>query len=308
MSRRTQVILAGAICVLGSVGAAWLATHRLAAGNGHVAQGLRELTDMTGRPVRLPAEPMRVLSLCTSASDTMAAMHQSRRLAAIDEYSSVVAGLDKTTVIGKGSAISKEQVLALQIDLAFVWWFQDDAAAMLEGLGVPVVRIRSGRAREVPAMIRLVGDCLNRRQAADKLALPVEQFLEQEASRPARPGARPVVYLELYGPFKTVGGDSYLGDLIELAGGRNIAADATGSVLLSAERLIQNEPDVVLFVQGFGDARAIVSRPGLAGLKAVRAGRVHPVDRRWTIAGPGLPQAVAYLRSILLPSASTERH
>jgi iron complex transport system substrate-binding protein len=234
-------------------------------------------------------------------------MQQSHRLAAIDEYSNVVAGLDKTAVIGKGSAISREQVLALRIDLAFVWWFQDDAAAMLEGLGVSVVRIRSGRAREVPAMIRLVGDCLGCRLEAGTLALPVEQFLEQAASRPAQAGARPVVYLELYSPFKTVGGDSYLSDLIELAGGRNVAAGAKGSVLLSAERLIQDQPDVVLFVQGFGDAGAIASRPGFADLKAIRAGQVHSVDRRWTIAGPGLPQAVAYLRSVLSPGDSQER-
>ena len=154
-------------------------------------------------------------------------------------------------------------------------------------------------------MIRLVGDCLNRRAAAEPLAHRVEEFLAQAASHPA--ATRPRVYLELYGPFKTVGRDSYMNDLLELAGAENIAGTTSGTVLLSSERLIQADPDAILFAEGFADAGSIAGRPGLAGLKAVREGRVLPVDRKWLVAGPGLPEAVNRMREMLAGVPLNER-
>jgi iron complex transport system substrate-binding protein len=173
---------------------------------------------------------------------------------------------------------------------------------MLEGLGIPVGRIRRVRAAQVPSTIRLVGDCLGCRPKADALALSVEEFLRQASSRPAQ-AARPVVYLELYSPFKTVGQDSYMNDLLELAGGSNIARDVAGTVILSAERLIQADPDVILFVDGFATTQAITERPGISGLNAAKMGRIHAIDRRWLVAGPSLPVAVERLREAITGSS-----
>jgi iron complex transport system substrate-binding protein len=307
MNRKVQVILAAGASVLVLAGAVWLAARSAETPAPVAAESGREVVDMTGRKVRLPAAPERILSLCTSANETVLVLGETARLAAIDEYGRVVPGVERAQVIGKGSAISREAVLALGIDLAFVWWYQDDAATMLEGLSVPVVRIRTGRAAEVPPMIRLVAECLNRRESADRLARRVEAFLEAAPSRDGSRGYRPRVYLELYGPFKTVGRDSYMNDLLALAGADNIAGDIGGTVLLSAERLIKADPDVILFAEGFADTGEITSRPGMAGLKAVQEGRVWPVDRKYLLAGPRLPEAVAGLRAILAGQAPNER-
>jgi len=307
MNRKAQVILAAGASVLVLAGAVWLAAQSaktpapVAAESGHM------VVDMTGRTVRVPADPARILSLCTSANDTVAALGDAARLAAIDEYGRVVPGVEHAQVVGKGSAISREAVLALGIDLAFVWWYQDDAAAMLEGLSVPVVRVRTDRAAEIPPMIRMVGECLNRREAAEPMARGMEEFLDRAASDRPLPANRPRVYLELYGPFRTVGRDSYMNDLLALAGADNIAGEIAGKALLSAERLLQADPDVILFADGFADAGEIAGRPGMAGLKAVRLGRMFPVDRRWLVAGPRIPEAVAEIRSILAGVSREER-
>jgi iron complex transport system substrate-binding protein len=309
VNRKLQIILVTGVLAAVTAGAVWIAVR--AAGTPAEPAGRsagREVVDMTGRTVAVPTEPTHILSLCTSASDAMVALGEASRLAAIEEFGRVVPGVGHAQVIGKGSAISREQVLALGIDLAFVWYYQDDAAAMLEELRVPVVRVRTGRAGEVPAMIRLVGDCLNRQTAAKPLAHRVEEFLAAPAARAASGAGKPRVYLELYGPYKTVGRDSYMNDLLELAGADNIAADTAGTVLLSSERLIQADPDVILFAEGFADAEGIAGRPGMAGLKAVREHRVFPIDRRWLVAGPGLPEAVTRIREVLAGAVQNERH
>ena len=261
------------------------------------------IQDMTSRTVHVPKSPANILSLCASATDTIIAMGERRRLAAIDEYGRVVPQTEGIPVIGRGSAISSEEVMARQIDLAFIWWYQDDVACQLAGLGVPVVRLRSGRAAEVPGMIRLIGDCLSNREAADRIAKPVEAFLQAPRETPV---SKPRVYLELYAPFKTSGAETYANDLIEMAGGSNVAAGTAGNVLLSPELLIQSNPEIILLINQPHGNSTIEQRGGLDALSAIQLKRVYPINRYWLVAGPGMPKAVEQLRMRLQSTPQTE--
>jgi len=258
--------------------------------------------DMTFRTVHVPQSPSNILSLCASATDTIIAMGERPRLAAIDEYGRIVPGTEGIHVIGQGSAISSEEVIARHIDLAFIWWYQDDVARQLTGLGVPAVRLRSGRASEVPGMIRLVGECLGCRESADQIAKPIETFLQMPHKMPV---SQPRVYLELYTPFKTSGAGTYANDLIEMAGGLNIAAGTTGNVLLSPELLIQSNPEIILFLNQPHGGSTIEHRGGLDALLAIQLKRVYPINRYWLVAGSGMPQAVEQLGMILQSTNQT---
>ncbi len=248
-------------------------------------------------PNGLAEPPRHILSLCTTATDVLLAVGAHDQLAAIDEYSRVVPGATNIPVIAKGSALSREEVLARRMDLAFIWWYQDDAAKLLGELSVPVVRIRAGHVAELPGNIRLIGQRVGREALTDRLADDLVAFLYSHTNAPTNP---PRVYLELYGAFKTVGGDSYVNDLITLAGGTNIAAGvARSSVVFSPEQLIAAEPDVILFVNGFTTADAISQRPGFAKLRAVRRGAVYGVGRNCLVAGSQLSASVEQLRAII---------
>jgi iron complex transport system substrate-binding protein len=257
----------------------------------------RTVTDEAGCIVHLPTRPERIVSLCTSATDTIVRLGEVSRLKAIDEYGCIVPGVEGVPVLGRAAALSRESVLAARADLAFIWWYQDDAAQLLEESGVPVVRIRCGRASDVAGMIRLVGECIARGDKAESPARSASAFLDSARNENAI--ERPRVYVELYGPFKTEGAGTYLNDLIVLAGGENVAADASGPVLFSPERLIRADPDVILYVDEFSAAEAIAGRSGLQTLRAVRKKRIKPISRYWLVAGAGLPEMVEHLRSLI---------
>ena len=299
MDCKTGLVTTGVSALL-LVAALWTARHLPGVSPRGEGGPLRQVVDMTSRTVCIPKQPARIVSLCTSATDTIVSVGAANRLVAIDEFSRVVPGTERVPVVGKGSAVSREQAAALRVDLAFVWWYQDDAAAMFEDLAVPVVRIGSGRAAELPGMIRFIGDCVDCRKAADHAAAQVESFLSNAPPRPAQNAKR--VFIELYGPLKTVGRDTYTNDLLELAGARNVAADAKGTVLFSAERLVQADPDVILVVGTASDGAALASRPGMAELRAVREGRVFALDRYWLVAGPQMPQSVDRIHKIISQS------
>ncbi len=253
--------------------------------------------DQAGKDVTIPVPPRAILSLCSSATDTLIRLGEKGRLAAIDEFSCVVPGAEDCPVFGKGGAISRERVVAGRIDLAFVWWFQDDAAHLLEDIGVPVVRLRTGRAGELSETIRLIGKCVNREEDAARLAQSLSDWAAKNAPTPA--SNRPRVYIELYGPLKTIGKDSYTNDVIEMAGGENIAAGKSGRVLFSVEGLVQADPDVVLVVGEAAALQAAIQRPEMARLRAVREGRAFAVPPAWLIPGAELPVAVVKFRAII---------
>ena len=187
---------------------------------------------MTSRTVRIPKRPTRILSLCTSATDAIVALGAGDRLVAIDEFSRIVPGAERAAVVGKGGAIPREKVVELGVDLAFVWWYQDDAAATLEDLGVPVVRIRSVRAAELPGMKSgSSATALAAARPPNRSATRVREFLAR--AKPAKSGNR--VFIETVRPAEDRGRRTYIDDLLELAGGQNVAGDATEGVLLSAE-------------------------------------------------------------------------
>ncbi|MFW5798811.1 MAG: ABC transporter substrate-binding protein, partial [Planctomycetota bacterium] len=131
-----------------------------------------------------------------------------------------------------------------------------------------------------------------------ELSRSVEQYLDSRSSDPPA-ASRPSVYVELYGPFKTMGRDTYLDDLLTLAGGRNIAAGATGSVLLSPEHLLGTDPEVILFVDEFTSLDRLADRSGLNRLSALHRGTVHGISRHTLVAGAGLPEVVDRLRHLI---------
>ncbi len=262
----------------------------------------RQIKDQTARVVAIPERPQRIVSLCSTATDTMVRLGQLHRLCAVDEFNRSVPGIGATPCISKGSAISREQIQALKVDLAFVWWFQDDAAHLLEDIAVPVVRIRTGRAGELAETIRLVGECVNCRDDAARLAQSLDEWVAKNT--PTSTNNRPRVYIELYGPLKTIGKDSYTNDIIEMAGGQNIAAGKSGRVLFSVEGLVQADPDIVLVVGEPSALQAAIQRPEMSRLRAVREKRAFTVSPAWLIPGAGLPVAVEKFRAIICSNMS----
>ena len=296
MNRKAQILTVALAAIFMLASVVWLATRGAAARPDAIADH-RLIMDQSGEVLRIPAQPKRILSLCTTASDTVVGLGAGERLAAIDEYSRIIPGGDHAATVGRGGALSREAIISLHIDLAFIWWYQDDAAALLDDLAIPAVRMRSGRAVELPATIRLIGQCLDAKVAAESLAARLDAFIASASAKPVANAKR--VFLELNGPFKTVGRDTYTNDLLDLAGAANIAADANGSVVLSAERLIQADPDVILVVGEPSDLPALIQRPGFSELRAVRNRQVFALDRYWLVAGPNLPQSVEKIRAAI---------
>jgi iron complex transport system substrate-binding protein len=118
---------------------------------------------------------------------------------------------------------------------------------------------------------------------------------------------RPRVFYQVWDrPLMTAGPESFVGELIETAGGRNVFADV-GSLYprVSPEAVIRRDPDVILAPDHHGEpvsAEMLAARPGWEAIRAVRRRRVHTIDGDLVSRpGPRLVQGLEIIARLLHP-------
>ncbi len=263
-----------------------------------------------GRPGAPPevAGP-RVVSLAPNLTEIIFAIGAGDRLVGRSSACDYPPEAARVPVVGGFGRPSVEGVLAAGPTLVVDVDLEDRA---LRGIfrrhGVAAHSIACRRLADVPDAIRRLGGLLDRSEAAEALAESIEADLARlRAEAAATPmEARPRLFIELWpDPLMTVGRASFVHDLVELAGARNLAAEADRDYFsVDPEWVIARDPDAILVLhRSAGDepAQRIAARPGWSGVRAARAGRViADVDPDLLQRpGPRLAEGAAQLRARL---------
>jgi iron complex transport system substrate-binding protein len=162
------------------------------------------------------------------------------------------------------------------------------------------------------ADIRTVGAAIGRTAEAEALLRTLEERLAAVRARVAdRPRPRVLALEWLDPPFA---GGHWIPEMIAEAGGIDvIAGPGDSSRRLTWEQVEAADPDfVVVMPCGFDEAGArlqmelATDRPEWRRLRAVRAGRVHPVDANGCFSRPGprLVDGIEQLAAIFHPSSA----
>jgi iron complex transport system substrate-binding protein len=104
----------------------------------------------------------------------------------------------------------------------------------------------------------------------------------------------------------TAGPDTFLGEIVERAGGANVFADVRGRyVQVSPEAILARDPEVILTAAREGGpvgAADFAARPGWSGVAAVAADRVHLLDGDLVSRpGPRVVEALERTAALLHP-------
>lgn len=299
---------AGRAVIAGIIGAGLACSPEPRSGAG--AAGDRDRDD-TGHRFEATAPPRRVVSLIPAATEILFAIGAGSRLVARTDYCNHPPAARLLPSAGSGIRPAVEPILSFEPDLVVLFAGPDNAASIerLRELDAPVYAIRHNSIADLYRNIRRLGALTGRPAAADSLATGIEVALDSIAAR--RPDAAPVrVYYDLWGePPHTIGGGSYLSELIRIGGGLNVFGHLDApSPRVSLEAILAARPDVILVPTGPSGAdplERLRARPGWTALPAVREGRVAGVDAELTHRlGPRLPE-VARTIADALESART---
>jgi len=185
-----------------------------------------------------------------------------------------------------------EKVVALEPDLVFAggnFFTPPDAITRMRDLGLPVVVLYAASVEDVFADIELIGQASGR--SAEATAIVERIRSEFDAVAAAVAGLeKPRLFYELdatgaiYGPAD----DSFLAEMIMLAGGDPITTGSPDKFDIPVERLIEQDPELILLADApFGVTQEqVAARPGWSVMTAVRDGAIRPIDDQ-TVTRPG---------------------
>jgi iron complex transport system substrate-binding protein len=156
-----------------------------------------------------------------------------------------------------------------------------------------VVSLDPRTVGDVLADIRRVGELTGRATEAGALLAELERRLE--AVRRAVAGRPRPRVLALEWPDPPVAGGHWVPEMVELAGGTDVFGQPGGhSARLTWDQIAAADPDVIVAMPcGFDEAGAraqietLAHRPEWQSLRAVREGRVYPVDANGCFSRPG---------------------
>jgi iron complex transport system substrate-binding protein len=247
------------------------------------------ITDRAGRTVTLAGAPQRIVSLAPSNTEILFALDLGSQVVATDDYTNYPAEAKSLPKIGGlNGSYNYEQIVALNPDLVLAAGITPpEVIEKFEQLKIPVAvaNVTQTSFENVLADIEFVGKLTGRTERAADLVTELRRHFEQITAKVATATSKPRVYWELDAtdaakPY-TVGPGSFVHDLIGLAGGTNIFADA-GSAYpqVGLEQVVAADPEVIILSDAaYGiTPESVMQRPGMSAVAAVKQQRVHPID------------------------------
>ncbi len=235
--------------------------------------------DSLGRRVILPAiAPRRIISLSPSNTEILFALGLKDRLIAVTDFSDYPEEAKSKPRVGSFQNPDLEKIVSLRPDLVLAAGeLHSRQIKILEKAGITVVAIEPRTMQEVLDAIQLVAEATGVPEKGlrlvQKLRLKlaeIHHFIDKAQKRR--------VFVEVWDePFLTIGRKSYLSDIINQAGGINVAAGRNLDYMTcDLEMLYAFNPDTYIVVRHSGIGRGIETEkdPRLANVLAIKENRV----------------------------------
>ncbi|HEY6202974.1 MAG TPA: cobalamin-binding protein [Candidatus Limnocylindria bacterium] len=236
------------------------------------------VTDFQNRSMTLPKRPERIVSIGPSITEFLFALGAGPRVVGVDDFSDEPAAASQLEKVG-GIKVNFEKVVSLKPDLVLSVKFSDGTIEKLASAGLLVLVVDPQSAGDVARTAILLGRAVG--SDGETMARDIQKHVDDVRSKTGGATTKPRVYHEIDAsdPTKifTVGPGSYIHDLIEIAGGVNIAARATSAYpQLSAEEILRSDPEIIVLAAADYSAKPdqVAARAGWSAISAVKNKRI----------------------------------
>lgn len=242
--------------------------------------------DRAGNTISVPAEINRIISLAPATTQVIDALGLVDKIVAVDTqsplYVEAVAELPQFDMM----APDVEQIAALEPDIVLtsgMSYLDGNPFEALTGMGICVVEIPSSSSiAAVKEDIVFTADCLGQHDAGQAIVDEMQQKIDEIAAIGATIEDKKTVLFEISAlpSIYSFGSGTFLNEMIELIGAKNVFADQEGWLAVNEEDAVAANPDVVLTNVNYLDdsVAEILARPGWEAVTAVANQDVHYID------------------------------
>ncbi|GKU76759.1 ABC transporter substrate-binding protein [Paenibacillus sp. L3-i20] len=283
--------------------------------SGSTNDGGHTFVDFAERKVVLPSIPERIVALGNGEVDIVTAL--GGNLVGRPDNNG---GLPNDTVkdvpiVGSVHTVDLERIASLQPDVVLGNYpININDVPQLESIGSKVVLTHANSVADIKRQIQLFGEILHQESKATEIINQMDKELDAAKLILPKDKQRVLFVYGAPGTYLAALPNSLAGDLLEAAGGVNVAAEYPRMqnfpqyAQLNTERVVEASPDIILIMthgssekveQGF--IHEMEGNPAWSSLAAVREGRIHvlPAELFGTNPGTKVAQAIKHLGELL---------
>jgi iron complex transport system substrate-binding protein len=235
--------------------------------------------DDFGDTIRLKARPNRIASLNPTTTEIMFAIGGGSLLVGRTTYDNWPDSARFVPDLGAGIQPNVEAILAARPDFVLLYASQDNraAATKLRDAGIATASFKVDRIEQFDALTRLLGRIIGDSARGALVADTVRRTLDSVRAL-VQGRRRPTVVMPAWdSPLLVIGGGSFMNQLVDIAGGRNIYESSSApSPGVAFEDIVKRDPDFVL--SGPESGERLKAQAKWRALRAVRNGRFLIMD------------------------------
>lgn len=237
------------------------------------------IKDSFGKEVVLEKEPEKVISVAPNISEIIYKLGAEEKLSGRTDYCDYPEEVKNIESIGTLRKPDIEKIIDLEPDLVITsTHFDEENTAKLEEAGIKVIGLyEENDVTGVYSIIETLGTALNKQSEATETVKEMKDSIDKVTKTVSELEKPSVYYVVGYGE----GGDfsapenTFVGQLIKLAGGNNIVPESD-SWSFSLESLLEADPDIIVVREG--EKEDFMSTEGYKELTAVKKDRVYEID------------------------------
>src|SRR2546421_2620539 len=311
-SKRFRIALCGAIATLLS----WAATTSAQSGSSIPAAPpvFREVTDETGRTVRIPQPVRRIVSLAPSLTETVYALGLQDHLVGDTDYCDYPPEAQKKTKVGGGINPSLEEIASLHPDIVLVTkkFNRLETVHALETLGISSYATDPHTVDEIIASSKRLADVLGAPEAGASIAEVMQQHLSNLQEHIGALPPKRVLFVVWSQPLISVGKGTFIADALRRAGAVSVVDSEQDWPQVSLEEVARLQPDFLVFAESHSDSASpavetLATLPGWSIVDAVGNRRFAVISEAVNRPAPRIVSAIEDLARQLHPDAFVEK-
>jgi iron complex transport system substrate-binding protein len=269
------------------------------------------ITDDDGVSVTIPAAPQRIVTFAPSATEILFALGLGGHVVGVsgpyDDYPTAAKGIQQVGGAGDfGVDPNIETVVSLRPDLLLTIAGGEQWKKRLRDLGIPVFTTNATDFADLLHDIGTIGRVTGATEAAAKLVTGMQTQADQIQQTVAGEPRVSCFFEVYYPPLTTVGPNTFISDLLNLAGCDSVSASAKSDYPeWSVDDLVRQSPAEYLVSSESGvSVAALTKRPGFGAIAAVAHGNVALIDSDLVSRpGPRVVDGLQLLAEALHPDA-----
>ena len=257
--------------------------------SGCSSQGDRTVTDREGTEVNIPTKIEKIISTAPSNTEVIMELGLGEKLVAIDKYSLDIEGINSEITKIDFSNPDAETIIGLEPDVVIASGHNktgsaEDPFKAISEAGIPVVYIPSSDSIEgIYKDIEFIAEVVNEEEKGQEIIDEMKSKVSEIKAIGEKIEEKKTVYFEISPApnLYSFGNATFLNEMIEIVGAKNIFSDEEGWISPTAESVINANPDVIITNASYMEnpTEEIKSRDAWENITAIKNNAVYLVDK-----------------------------